>query len=96
MKEYEMTEPGIMKLFLGIRVKQSKGDLYFTRKVCLRVVTNISHGLRQKKKKTFHMENSKPVSMLLAVDEELCRMKEHRTLIRRYFVFIPSAWFQDT
>ena len=57
MKEYEMTDPGIMKLFLGIQVKQSKGDLYFTRKVCLRVVTNISHGLRQKKPSTWRIAN---------------------------------------
>lgn len=30
MKEYEMTDLGIMKYFLGMQVKQSKGEIFIS------------------------------------------------------------------
>ena len=35
MKEYEMTDLGIMQYFLGIQVKQSKGEIFISQKYIL-------------------------------------------------------------
>lgn len=48
MKEYEMTDPGIMKLFLGIQVKQSKGIFISQEKYVSELLKTFHMGLGKK------------------------------------------------
>ena len=44
MKEYEMTDLGSMKYFLGIQVQQSeKKDFYVLRKVCRKSLEKVQY-----------------------------------------------------
>lgn len=60
MTEFEMTDLGMMKYFLGIQVKQQKGEIFISQEKYL-------VDLLQK----FHMQNSKPIATPLAVNEKL-------------------------
>ncbi|KAK6163847.1 hypothetical protein DH2020_000711 [Rehmannia glutinosa] len=59
MEEYEMTDLGLMKYFLGIQVRQSKGEIFISQEKYLEEVL-----------KKFHMNNCKPISTPLAVNEK--------------------------
>lgn len=60
MKEYEMTDLGLMKYFLGIQVKQSKGEIFITQE---KYVSDML--------KKFRMENSNPAPTPMALNEKL-------------------------
>ena len=60
MKEYEMTDLGLMKYFLGIQVKQTKGGIFITQEKYI-------HDLLKK----FILESCKPVSTPMALNEKL-------------------------
>ncbi|KAK6145902.1 hypothetical protein DH2020_019771 [Rehmannia glutinosa] len=57
MKEYEMTDLGLMKYFLGIQVRQSKGELFISHEKYLEALL-----------KKFQMSNCKPISTPLATN----------------------------
>lgn len=44
MKEYEMIDLGLMKYFLGIQVKQSKGEIFISQENMLLTCSKISDG----------------------------------------------------
>ncbi|RHN42089.1 putative RNA-directed DNA polymerase [Medicago truncatula] len=60
MKEYEMTDLGLMKYFLGIQVKQTKCEIFITQEKYI-------HDLLKK----FRLESCKPVSTPMALNEKL-------------------------
>ena len=60
MKEYEMTDLGLMKYFLGIQVQQSKGEIFISQEKYLEDML-----------KKFHMKDCKPVSTPMALNEKL-------------------------
>jgi hypothetical protein len=55
MKEYEMTDLGLMKYFLGIQVRQSKGEVFICQEKYIEDLL-----------KKFHMVACKPVSTLVS------------------------------
>jgi len=59
MKEYEMTNLGLMKYFLGIQLKQTKGEIFITQEKYI-------HDLLKK----FRLESCKPVSTPMALNEK--------------------------
>ena len=60
MHEYEMTDLSLMKYFLGIQVRQSKGEIFISQEKYLDKIL-----------KKFQMHNCKPISTPLAVSEKL-------------------------
>lgn len=60
MKEYEMTDLGLMKYFLGIQVRQSKGEIFMSQEKYLDEVL-----------RNFQMSNCKSISTPLATNEKL-------------------------
>ncbi|KAG6469653.1 hypothetical protein ZIOFF_070583 [Zingiber officinale] len=60
MDEFEMTDLGLMKYFLGLQVKQSKGEIIISQE---KYVANIL--------KKFRMENAKAVATPMALNEKL-------------------------
>ncbi|XP_057432030.1 secreted RxLR effector protein 161-like [Lotus japonicus] len=60
MKEYEMTDLGLLKYFLGIQVMQSKGEIFITQE---KYVSDML--------KKFRMENSNPAPTPMALNEKL-------------------------
>lgn len=60
MAEFEMTDLGLMKYFLGIQVRQSKGEIFISQEKYLEGVL-----------KKFQMHNCKPISTPLAISEKL-------------------------
>ncbi|XP_060673958.1 secreted RxLR effector protein 161-like [Ziziphus jujuba] len=60
MKEYEMTDLGLMKYFLGIQVQQAKGEIFISQEKYLNDLL-----------KWFHMDNCKPMSTPMALNEKL-------------------------
>ncbi|KAL5729604.1 hypothetical protein ACHQM5_002532 [Ranunculus cassubicifolius] len=60
MKEYEMSDLGLMKYFLGIQVQQSKGKIIVSQE---KYTTDLL--------KRFNMSNCKPVATPLVVNEKL-------------------------
>ena len=62
MSEYEMTDLGLMKYFLGIQVKQSPGQIFLSQE-------KYAEDLLQK----FNMGNCKPMTTPMAVNEKLSK-----------------------
>lgn len=60
MNEFEMTDLGVMKYFLGIQVKQSKGEIFISQE-------KYTEDLLKK----FHMENCKSISTPMAANDKL-------------------------
>lgn len=60
MKEFEMTDLGLMKYFLGIQVKQAKGEIIISQE-------KYAQDLLRK----FHMKNCKPVATPMAANKKL-------------------------
>ncbi|KAG6407721.1 hypothetical protein SASPL_130718 [Salvia splendens] len=60
MKEFEMTDLGIMKYFLGIQVKQSGGEIVISQEKYIEDLL-----------KKFHMENCNPVFSPMATNDKL-------------------------
>ena len=60
MNEYEMTDLGLMKYFLGIQVRQSKGEIFISQE-------KYTEDLLKK----FNMSKCKPVTTPMAVNEKL-------------------------
>lgn len=60
MKEFEMSDLGLMKYFLGIQVKQAKGELFISQEKYIK-------DMLQK----FQMDKSKPVTTPMALNEKL-------------------------
>ncbi|KAG6433493.1 hypothetical protein SASPL_105107 [Salvia splendens] len=60
MKEFEMTDLGIMKYFLGIQVKQSGGEIVISQEKYIEDLL-----------KKFHMENYNPVFSPMATNDKL-------------------------
>ena len=60
MKEYEMTDLGLMKYFLGIQVRQSKGEIFIYQE---KYLDNLL--------KRYQMNNCKPIATPLAANEKL-------------------------
>ncbi|XP_022865913.1 uncharacterized protein LOC111385730 [Olea europaea var. sylvestris] len=60
MNEFEMTDLGVMKYFLAIQVKQSKGEIFISQE-------KYTEDLLKK----FHMENCKSVSTPMAANDKL-------------------------
>ncbi|XP_022869102.1 uncharacterized protein LOC111388579 [Olea europaea var. sylvestris] len=59
MNEFEMTDLGVMKYFLGIQVKQSKGEIFISQE-------KYTEDLLKK----FHMENCKSISTPMAANDK--------------------------
>ncbi|CAL1407137.1 unnamed protein product [Linum trigynum] len=62
MKEFEMTDLGLMKYFLGIQVKQSPGEIFISQEKYTEDML-----------KRFHMATCKPISTPMALNEKLQR-----------------------
>ena len=60
MKEYEMIDLGPMKYFLGIQVRQYKGEIFISQEKYLEDLL-----------KRFQMNNCKPISTPMAFNEKL-------------------------
>ncbi len=60
MKEYEMIDLGLMKYFLGIQVRQSKGEVFICQEKYIEDLL-----------KKFHMAACKPVSTPVSSNEKL-------------------------
>ena len=60
MKEYEMTDLGLMRYFLGIQVQQSNGEIFISQEKYLEDLL-----------KKFRMSNCKPVTTPLSLNEKL-------------------------
>ena len=60
MKEFEMSDLGLMKYFLGIQVKQAKGEIFISQEKYTKDM------LRK-----FQMDKSKPVSTPMSLNEKL-------------------------
>ena len=60
MEKYEMTDLGLMKYFLGIQVRQSKGEIFISQEKYLEELL-----------KKFQMINCKPISTPLVINEKL-------------------------
>ena len=60
MKEYEMTDLGPMKYFLGIQVCQCKGEIFISQEKYLEDLL-----------KRFQMNNCKPVATPMTFNEKL-------------------------
>lgn len=60
MKDFEMTDLGVMRYFLGIQVKQLKGEIFISQEKYIEDLL-----------KKFHMENCKPTSTPMAMNEKL-------------------------
>ncbi|CAL1375783.1 unnamed protein product [Linum trigynum] len=62
MKEFEMTDLGLMKYFLGIQVKQSPGEIFISQEKYTEDML-----------KRFHMATCKPISTPMTLNEKLQR-----------------------
>ena len=60
MKEFEMTDMGLMKYFLGIQVRQEKGKIFMCQEKYIEDLL-----------KKYHMDKSKPISTPMALNERL-------------------------
>ncbi|XP_042958233.1 uncharacterized mitochondrial protein AtMg00810-like [Carya illinoinensis] len=60
MKEYEMTDLGSMRYFLGIQVRQTKGEVFICQEKYIEDLL-----------KNFHMTGCKPVSTPMSLNEKL-------------------------
>lgn len=60
MQEYEMTNLGLMRYFLGIQVHQAKGDIFISKEKYLEDLL-----------KKFNMTKCKPVSSPISLNEKL-------------------------
>ncbi|KAF5473933.1 hypothetical protein F2P56_005880 [Juglans regia] len=79
MKEYEMTDLGLMRYFLGIQVRQTKGEVFICQEKYIEDL-----------QKKFHMTGCKPVSTPMSPNEKLQQndeaekadAKAYRSLVR--------------
>ncbi|CAL1369879.1 unnamed protein product [Linum trigynum] len=62
IKEFEMTDLGLMKYFLGIQVKQSPGEIFISQEKYTEDML-----------KRFHMTTCKQISTAMALNEKLQR-----------------------
>ncbi len=65
MKEYEMTDLGLMKYFLGIQVRQRKRENFISQE---KYIENLL--------KKFNISNCKPMTTPMAMNEKLQQMME--------------------
>ena len=80
MLEFEMTDLGLMRYFLGIQVKQEKGQIFLSQE-------KYTEDLLKK----FHMNNCKPVSTPLGLNEKLQENKEEEKVDeKRYRSLVGS------
>ena len=79
MKEYEMTDLGLMKYFLGIQVQQSKGEIFISQE---KYVEDLL--------KRFQMSNCKPISIPIALNENyksaMGRQRSMQEIIEAWWV----------
>ena len=73
MKEYEMIDLGLMKYFLGIQVRQSKGEVFICQEKYIEDLL-----------KKFHMAACKPVSTLVSSNKNCNKMMQQKKQMLRH------------